>query len=185
PSSPFYGHCYTEFDNASSGDLELMSTSADAGLGWGPPTPTADSIHGLGGQPVVQPDGAVGVPFEGFGAIRAFTSDDGGATGNASVQIPTRSSHRVPGVRTSPLPSAGINRDGTVYIAWQDNRFEPGGTANDIVLSSSADGTTWSPVSRIPIDVVGSNIGHFIPDLAAAASSAGRDTVPALACQSQ
>src|SRR6266581_7377578 len=52
-ASPFYGHCYTEFDNASSGDLELMSTSADGGLSWGPPTPTADNIHGLGGQPVV------------------------------------------------------------------------------------------------------------------------------------
>ena len=180
PSSPFYGHCYTEFDNASSGDLELMSTSADGGLSWGPPTPTADRIHGLGGQPVVQPDGRVVVPFEGFGAIGAFTSDDGGATWNASVQISTRSSHRVPGVRTSPLPSAEINRDGTVYVVWQDNRFEPGGTANDIVLSSSADGTTWSPVSRIPLDPVGSNVDHFIPGLAVDRTSAGGHTLLAL-----
>jgi len=180
PSSPFYGRCYTEFDNASSGDLELMSTSADGGLSWGPPTPTADRIHGLGGQPVVQPDGRVVVPFEGFGAIGAFTSDDGGATWNASVQISTRSSHRVPGVRTSPLPSAEINRDGTVYVVWQDNRFEPGGTANDIVLSSSADGTTWSPVSRIPLDPVGSNVDHFIPGLAVDRTSAGGHTLLAL-----
>src|SRR5262249_8262918 len=42
PTSPFYGHCYTEFDNVSAGDLELMSTSAHGGLSWGPPTPTAD-----------------------------------------------------------------------------------------------------------------------------------------------
>jgi len=85
-----------------------------------------------------------------------------------------------PGVRTSPLPSAEINRDGTVYVAWQDNRFEPGGTANDIVLSSSADGTTWPPVSRIPLDPVGSNVDHFIPGLAVSSTSAGDHTLLAL-----
>jgi hypothetical protein len=178
--SSFYGHCYTEFDNASAGDLELMSTSADGGLTWGAPAPTADHVHGLGGQPVVQPGGRVVVPFEGFTGIRAFTSDDGGATWNASVQISTSTAHRVPGVRTSPLPSAEINRNGTVYVAWQDNRFEPGGGANDIVLSSSADGTTWSPVSRIPLDPVGSNVDHFIPGLAVAPASAGASTELAL-----
>ena len=145
PASRFYGHCYTEFDNASANDLELMSTSADGGLSWGAPTPTADNAHGLGGQPVVQPSGRVVVPYEGLSGasgIRSFSSDDGGATWNASVQISTRMSHTVPGVRTSPLPSAEINRDGTVYVVWQDRRFEPGGTANDIILSTSADGTT-------------------------------------------
>ena len=180
PDSPFYGHCYTEFDNASSRDLELMSTSPDGGLSWGTPTPTADSVHGLGGQPVVQPSGRVVVPFEGFDGIRAFTSDNGGATWNASVLISTRSAHRVPGVRTSPLPSAEINRDGTVYVVWQDNRFEPGGDANDIVLSTSADGSTWSPVSRIPLDPVGSNVDHFIPGIAVNPTSAGAHTELAL-----
>jgi BNR repeat protein len=183
PSSPFYGHCYTEFDNASAGDLELMSTSADGGLSWGPPTPTTDRARGLGGQPVVQPNGRVVVPYEGLSGtsgIRAFTSDDGGATWNASVRISTRSSHQVRGVRTSPLPSAEINRDGTVYVVWQDNRFEPGGAANDIVLSTSTDGVAWSPVSRIPIDPVGAGVDHFIPGLAVDRSSAGPNTLLAL-----
>jgi BNR repeat-like domain len=188
PDSAFYGNCYTEFDNASSGDLELMSTSSDGGVDWGAPKPTADNIHGLGGQPVVQPNGRVVVPFEGLGGnsgIRSFTSDDGGATWNASVRISTRSSHGVPGVRTSPLPSAEINRDGTVYVVWQDNRFEPGGSANDIVLSSSADGTTWSAVSRIPIDAVGSNIDHFIPGIAVSRVSGGSHTTLALTYYSE
>jgi hypothetical protein len=90
-----------------------MSTSADGGLTWGAPTPTADNAHGLGGQPVVQPSGRVVVPYEGLSGasvIRLFSSDDGGATWNASVQISTRTSHGVPGVRTSPLPSAEIPR---------------------------------------------------------------------------
>jgi BNR repeat-like domain len=183
PSSPFYGRCYTEFDNASAGDLELMSTSADGGLTWGAPTPTADNAHGLGGQPVVQPNGRVVVPYEGLSGtsgIRSFSSDDGGATWNTSVRISTRTSHTVPGVRTSPLPSAEINRDGTVYVVWQDRRFEPAGGANDIVMSTSSDGTTWSPVSRIPIDPIGSNIDHFIPGLAVDRMSRGAGTLLAL-----
>jgi len=183
PTSPFYGHCYTEFDLVNSKDLEQMSTSTDGGLTWGPPLATADTIHGLGGQPVVQPNGRVVVPFEGLNhgqGIRAFTSDDGGLTWNRSVRISTVASHDVPGLRTSPLPSAEINAAGVVYVAWQDNRFEPGGKANDIVLSSSADGTTWSPLSRIPIDAVGSNVDHFIPGLAVDRTTAGGRTALAL-----
>src|SRR5260370_693096 len=160
-----------------------MSPSADGGLTWGPPTPTADNIHGLGGQPVVQPGGRVIAPFEGPSGsrgIRSFSSDDGGPPWTASVRTSTRSSNRVPGVRPSPLPSAELNRDGTVYVVWQDNRFEPGGTANDIVLSSSSDGITWSPVSRIPLDPVGSNVDHFIPGLAVNRTSAGASTQLAL-----
>jgi hypothetical protein len=187
-TSPFYGHCYTEFDNADANDTELMSTSADSGLTWGPPTQTADHIHGLGGQPVVQPNGRVVVPFEGLSGlsgIRSFSSDDGGATWNASVQISTRTSHGVPGVRTSPLPSAEINADGTVYVVWQDRRFEPGGTANDIIMSTSTDGTTWSPVIRIPLDPIGSNVDHFIPGLAVNRMSTGSETMLGLTYYSE
>ena len=34
------------------------------------------------------------------------------------------------------------------------------------MLSTSADGTTWSAVQRIPLDSVGSGVDHFIPGLA-------------------
>jgi hypothetical protein len=184
PSSPFFGHCYTEFDNASMRDLELMSTSTDGGRTWGLALATADSVRGLGGQPVVLPSGRVVVPFEGVAqprAIRAFSSDDGGKSWNASVLVSAINAHRVAGdIRTSSLPTAEVSRDGTVYVAWQDNRFETGGTANDIVLSTSRDGTTWSAVSRIPIDAVGSNVDHFIPGLAVARDSAGSRTRLAL-----
>ena len=183
-TSPFYGNCYTEFDDASQRDLELMATSSDGGLTWGPPKSTADSVHGLGGQPVVQPSGHVVVPFEGVfrpAAIRAFTSDDGGATWNASVVISLRSAHRVAGdIRTSSLPSAEVAGDGMVYVVWQDNRFETGGAANDIVLSTSSDGTTWSAVTRIPLDPVDSGVDHFIPGLAVDHDSSGAGTLLAL-----
>src|SRR5262249_61734003 len=91
PASPFYGRCYTEFDNASSGDLELMSTSAHGGLSWGPPTPTADHIHGVGGQPVVQPHGHLVVPLDGFFGVRGLRPHNGGGPLDASLQISAHS----------------------------------------------------------------------------------------------
>ena len=145
--------------------------------------PVPPIARGLGGQPVVQPNGRVVVPYEGLSGtegMRSFTSDNGGETWNGSVRISTRSAAGVSGLRTSQLPSAEINRDGSVYVAWQDNRFRPGGGANDIVLSTSEDGTNWSPVSRIPIDPVDSNVSHFIPGLAVNRASAGPQTQLAL-----
>src|SRR6185437_7764374 len=58
-TSPFYGHCYTEFDDNAAGDRLKMSTSTDGGLTWGPALNTANSATGIGGQPVVQPNGTV------------------------------------------------------------------------------------------------------------------------------
>jgi hypothetical protein len=175
-TSPHFGNCYTEFDSVFKRDLEQMSTSTDGGRTWGAPQATADSAHGLGGQPLVQPNGRVVVPFEGINptrGMRAFTSNDGGATWSASAVITPITAHRVAGdVRTSPLPTAEVDREGRVYVAWQDCRFETGCTANDIVLSTSDDGAAWSPVSRIPIDPVGSGVDHFIPGLGVSRASA-------------
>src|SRR4051812_49164593 len=63
-ASPYRGHCYTELDNFGEGDRELMSTSVDGGVKWSVPIETAGHDKGLGGQPVVQPNGTVIVPFE-------------------------------------------------------------------------------------------------------------------------
>jgi hypothetical protein len=175
PSSPHYGNCYTEFDNFGQGDLEYMSTSSDGGQTWTTPVSPAGNIKGLGGQPVVQPDGDVIVPFESLhGTIAAFVSSDGGQTWSHENPISKISFHpNSADLRTSPLPSAEIDGAGNVYVAWEDCRFEPKCSANDIVLSSSSDGTNWSPVSRVPIDDVGSGVDHFIPGLAVDPSTSG------------
>ena len=55
-----------------------MSTSSDGGLTWGAATATANRSTGIGGQPLVQPNGTVVVPIETSG-ISAFTSTNGGA----------------------------------------------------------------------------------------------------------
>jgi hypothetical protein len=169
PSSPFYGHCYSEWDDNGSGNLMLMSTSTDGGLTWGPPKSTPNFERGgIGGQPVVLASGKVVVPFLGGTGIKAFNSTDGGVTWSTPITVSGVSYHfpaggiRAPG----PLPSAEVKSPGPVVVVWPDCRFESGCSANDIVFSFSADGVSWSAPKRIPIDAVGSGVDHFIPSVA-------------------
>jgi hypothetical protein len=181
-SSPFYGHCYTELDNFGDDDRELMSTSTDGGLTWSTPIQTAGHDKGLGGQPVVQPNGRVVVPFEALnGKIEAFTSSNGGASWTAGTKVSAIQFHRNSGgLRTSPLPSAEIAGDGTIYVAWEDCRFRKNCPGNDIVFSKSADGVTWSAPARIPIDPIASGADHFIPGIAVDPTTSGSSTHVAL-----
>ena len=141
---------------------------AAATLTWTTPVATAGNDKGLGGQPLVQPDGTVIVPFESLnGKEAAFESTNGGASWTRAVTISSiRFATVAGGLRTSPLPSAEIDGTGKVYVAWEDCRFRKNCSSNDIVLSSSTDGVSWSPVVRVPIDGVTSGADHFIPGLA-------------------
>jgi BNR repeat-like domain len=178
-TSPFYGNCYTEYDDNTLGDLIQMSTSSDGGLTWGPGLPTANNAHGIGGQPLVQPDGRVIVPINGFAGVNflivAFTSDNGGASWS-KTNIVARVAFRLPagGLRaTIPLPSAELDAAGKVYVVWSDCHFEPTCPASDIVLSTSTDGKAWSKLTRVPLDPIGSGVDHFIPGLAVDRTTAG------------
>ena len=175
PDSPFYGNCYTEFDNFGQGDLEYMSTSSDGGLTWSQPVSPAGKPKGLGGQPVVQPDGTVVVPFESLhGTIGSFRSTNGGQTWSKEVKVSKVQFHGVAGdLRTSPLPTAEVDDSGRVFVGWEDCRFEPKCTANDIVFSTSTNGVSWTAVRRIPLDSVGSGVDHFIPGLGVDPATAG------------
>jgi hypothetical protein len=42
-----------------------------------------------------------------------------------------------------------------------------------MVLSTSTDGVTWSPVTRIPTDPIGSGVDHFIPGVAVDRTTSG------------
>lgn len=167
-TSPYYGNCYIEVDITSYGNAEAMAVSSDGGVTWSALNSPSDGPSGLGGQPLVQPNGTVVVPYSANGsAIRAFTSTDGGSSWNASVQVATVNVHTVNGgLRDGEgLPSAEIDSSGKVYVAWQDCRFRSGCPANDIVYSTSTNGTSWSAVTRVPIDATTSTVDHFIPGL--------------------
>jgi hypothetical protein len=174
-TSKFYGNCYVEWDDFGNRSLMQMSTSSDGGATWGAAKHTAKNARGLGGQPLVQPNGTVIVPYASrSGDIESYSSTNGGKSWNAPVDIATIEDHPVAGkMRSEPLPSAEIDGAGTVYVAWHDCRFENNCSANDIVYSSSSDGITWSAVQRVPIDPVNSGVDHFIPGLAVDTSTSG------------
>lgn len=167
-SSPNYGHCYTEYDDNGANNRIHMSTSSDGGLTW---TDKSTNSTGLGGQPVVRPNGTVLVPYESnAGQIRSFRSTNGGGTWSSPVTVATVQSHTVAGnLRTSPLPSAEIDSAGTAYVVWQDCRFQSGCTANDIVMSKSTSETTWGAVTRVTSD----GGDHFIPGIGVDPATSG------------
>ncbi|HEX6497646.1 MAG TPA: sialidase family protein [Micromonosporaceae bacterium] len=174
-ASPYYGHCYTEYDITSSGDSLRMKTSTDGGLTWGSALATGDRATGLGGQPVVLPNGTVLVPYESLnGQIRSFRSVDGGSSWRSTVQVATVSHHDVAGgLREEYLPSAEVDAAGTVYVAWSDCRFRSGCSSNDIVIAKSTSETTWASPIRVPIDATTSTVDHFIPGIGVDPSTSG------------
>jgi hypothetical protein len=180
PASPFYGNCYTQFDDFGDGDRIKMSTSTDGGATWGTPKNTANNATGIGGQPVVQPDGTVIVPIaDAFEtAILAFRSTDGGTSWSRTRRVARVRDHTVAGdLRSGPLPSAAIDADGTVYVVWHDCRFRFRCSSNDIVMSTSTNGISWTAPVRVPIDATGSGVDHFIPGLAADPTTSGSSAV--------
>ena len=172
-ASAFYGNCYVEWDNPNTGDGILMSTSTDGGLTWGPATATVNHASGIGGQPLVQPNGTVVVPIQTNG-ISAFSSTNGGATWSAPVTVSNIQSHLdAGGIRSGPLPSAAVDGAGTVYVVWEDCRFRTKCSTNDLVFSTSIDGIHWSKTARIPIDATTSTVDHFIPGIGIDSNTSG------------
>ena len=164
PPSPHYGNCYSQWDDNGLGNQMMMSRSTDGGLTWSPPA-SPSTPSGLGGQPVVLPNGTVVVPYTAnYSSIQAFRSTNGGASWEPGVFVASQAQHLVAGnMRIHPLPSAEVDGGGRVYVVWHDCQFRSGCSSNDIVMSTSTDGVTWTPKTRIPIDPVNSTVDHFLP----------------------
>jgi hypothetical protein len=177
-SSPHYGNCYTEFDDASKLNLVQMSTSTDGGLTWGPAKTTPDNACVIGGQPVVQPTGTVVVPIDDClgTAILSFTSTNGGNSWSKTVLAAQLLNDGHPGnIRSPDLPSAEVDSSGRVYVVWTDCRTENfcNSGNNDLLLITSDDGITWSAPVRIPTGSVGSGVDILIPGLAVDRNTSG------------
>ncbi|MEU6783768.1 sialidase family protein [Nonomuraea angiospora] len=174
--SPYYGRCYAVYDDVAAGNAIKVARSSDGGLTW---AETGTSATGLGGQPVVRPDGALVVPYlSDEGRIRSLRSRDGGESWGRGVLVATVQRHRVAGgLRAAPLPSAEVDAAGTVYVAWSDCRFQLSCSGNDIVMSTSATGAEWSHILRVTDD----GGDHFIPGLGVDPAGAGETARLALA----
>ena len=176
-SSPFYGHCYDEFDNHSQGNLILMNTSTDGGITWQGAIPTANHAPGLGGEPLVQPNGTVVVPMDNVlgTALLVFTSTDGGGSWGTATVISQIVSHKVSGnLRARPLISVSMDATGTIYVAWQDCRFVPHCATNQIVFLTLNSNIQSSAVQPISIHVPGSTLpDFFLPGFGVDPSTSG------------
>jgi len=163
-TSPHFGNCYMEWDDPNSGDI-LMSTSTDGGQSWSAAIGTVNHASGIGGQPLVQPSGTVVVPIE-TSFMSAFSSTNGGTSWSVPVAIAQIQSHNeAAGLRSGPLPTAAVDGAGTIWVLWEDCRFRSGCSTNDLVYSTSTDGTHWNKATRIPIDPITSLVDHFIPGI--------------------
>jgi len=179
PTSPFYGSCYTQFDDFGHFNTLKMYYSRDGGLTWtASKVPRGSSI--IGGQPLVLPGGTLVVPLDNGNetALGYSISTNGGVRFGQAFQITTISAADDPGdIRSGPLPSAEISGDGKIYVVWEDCRFRSGcpaaGTPNDLVYVTSTDGVTWSGVQRIPIDAVTSTVDHFLPGVGVDRNTSG------------
>jgi hypothetical protein len=181
PASPFYGRCYAEWDDAANHGRILMSSSTNGGLTWSRPvSPTSQSFSAVGGQPLVQPNGNVIVPIYGYdlktGAegLYSYRSTTGGASWTDLLKIaPSTYSSASAFYRGGSLPSAAIDQQGKVYLAWAGCYFEPNCNADDLVLTTTTDGLTWTSLQRIPLDAVGSGVEHITAGLAVDSSTSG------------
>ncbi len=155
PSSPYFGRCYALWDELGLRrgpyDVVLASTSPDGGRHWSPPVRTADRAQGFGVIPLVRSDGTVTVVYRNIQhplqpMIAAFASSNGGRSwGDSSAISTVRRSPRELPVRDPGFPSAAIGPRDSLYVAWSDCRFERSCAVDDLVVSTSSDGKTWTP----------------------------------------
>jgi hypothetical protein len=174
-TSAFYGNCYVEWDDAGAGNKLHMAFSTDGGLTWSQSGVPSNSFGVIGGQPLVQPNGTVVMPIGGGIGIESFISSNGGSSYTGPFNISSVNVHTVNGFLRDGggLPSAEIDASGKVYVVWQDCRFRSGCSSNDIVMSTSSDGQTWTAPVRIPLDLVTSTADHFIPGIAVDPATSG------------
>ena len=174
-TSPFYGSCYTVWDDFGSGTNQLMiAFSRDAGVSWH--LSLVPTVGVIGGQPVVLPNGNVVVPLDDANelTLESVVSTNGGVSFGQPITITSITAKNDPGnIRSGPLPSAEISGDGKIFVVWEDCRFRTNCSTNDLVFVTSTNGTNWSGVQRIPIDSVNSVVDHFIPGVAVDKNSSG------------
>jgi hypothetical protein len=157
PSSPFRGRCYLSYLDIASSEIVTRS-STDGGITWSSAAATStpsDDVNGA--QPLVQPDGTLVVvyallsprTFEESDVLEA-RSVDGAATFSPPTVVAKLTARDTGGLRAPPLPAGGVDGAGRVYTVWEDCRFSANCTRNDLVLSTSTDGVSWSQPTRIP-----------------------------------
>src|SRR3954447_26407323 len=164
--------------------VPIFSRTTDGGATWSTPTPMADGLLGtLGNQIAVLPNGTLVDVFWGYRLagllpfpnplfVGVMVSTDAGESWSRPIQVsdyvpastdcasdvcdpdtgqPVRAGTNLPDIAVDPT-------SGRMYMVWADGRFS--GSTTDVVLSSSDDGTNWTPpvkVNQTPAPVAAFN----------------------------
>jgi hypothetical protein len=147
-TSPRRGTCYVAYTNLRTEAISATSTP-DGGVTWVPPTTVGPSGDVVDGLPATLPDGTLVVAWLDGRTILAARSSNAGTSFDRPVAVATLSSAGTSGLRAPPLPALDVDRRGRLLLAWPDCRFRASCIANDIVLSTSTDGVTWTPPTRV------------------------------------
>jgi hypothetical protein len=152
-TSPNYGSCASQWDDLGHGKQFRAAFSRDGGLTW--TQARVPNVGVIGGQPVFQPNGTAIMPIDNASetALGVSISTNGGASWSNPTTITSITAVTEPGnFRSSPLPSAEIDGAGRVFVTWEDCRFRANCSTNDLVYTTSTNGSTWTAVQRIPAD---------------------------------
>jgi hypothetical protein len=178
-TSPFRGRCYLSYSDIENVRLATQ-TSFDGGKTWSAPVASPDNagrrgILGTGApapQPVSLPNGVVSVPLYDDAIYVVVSANGGGNFSPESLVAPSRffSSSRL---RSGPFPSVEVGAGGVAYMAWPDCGLRPSCTGNDLLLSKSTGGLSWTAPVKIPLGPG----NHVIDGLAADPGRPGRIAV--------
>ncbi len=148
-TSPFRGRCYLAYTLVGEREDDLaVQRSDDGGRTWSQPVTLRIPVTGV--IPVVRPDGMLVLVFwSARTGMVAVPSRDGGVTLGEPVLVSDLQARDAGPLRAPSLVAADVDAGGDVLATWQDCRFRAGCTANDVVISRSADGTTWSTPTRV------------------------------------
>ena len=158
-ASRFRGRCYVSYLDTGSTTIVTRSSS-DGGRTWGAPVGSragvVDGSFVNGALSIVRPNGdllvlhTVFAPFGGAGGdwVASVRSIDGGATFAPAARVASLEAEDVLGMRAPPLVTAAVDARGTVRVVWADCRFQEDCRSNDLALTTSSNGTTWTPAAR-------------------------------------
>jgi hypothetical protein len=183
-ASRFRGSCYATYSDLRSLRLEFQA-SRDGGLTWGPQVsapgdagrPSIVGRWAPAPQPVVQPDGDLIVPYYDETQVAALRSADGGASFAPPVTVADTAFKPERGLRAPPLPSAEVDQAGNVYVVWPDCSRSAGCSKNELVISRSVDGLTWSRPIRISTGPRAPQVDAVLPGIGADPGRVGRIAV--------
>jgi BNR repeat protein len=194
--SPYRGHCYLAYVDTTRWQLGVR-TSVDGGQTWSKPLRLQPGVTGPGAvfsgpMPVTRPNGDLVIPYTFFAPINqggrgapqedriaAVVSHDGGVTFTQPIRVAAlEAADDLAEVRAPALPSATVDAQGTLYVAWMDGRFRDSGAANDLVFSTSPNGTQWSEPTRIPLSRAAT---YLLPAIAVDTATSGKKAHVAVA----